>query len=103
VALVKARRLVRLGCRWAQALQRCGDPRLATIGATLRHADAFGIPIADALERHAREAEDEAARAFEASLARAPVLMVVPLTVLVLPSFFLLGVAPFLRELARGW
>jgi hypothetical protein len=39
-------------------------------------------------------------RDFDAAMRRAPVLMVVPLVICVLPSFLLLGVAPFLRGLS---
>jgi tight adherence protein B len=95
----RAGRLVNLGASWSQALAACGDGALAELGVVGRRAQVSGMPIADALERWAERRRREALAAFEAELSRAPVLMVIPLTLLVLPSFVLLGVAPFLRSL----
>jgi hypothetical protein len=57
------------------------------------------MPLADALESFAERWRRERTSAFDARLRRAPVLIVIPLTLLVLPSFLLLGVAPFVRGL----
>ena len=101
--LRRAARIARLGSRWSKALQRVGDARLAAIGETLERAEEVGVPVADALEGCAEALREEGARAFETELRRAPVLMVFPLTMLVLPSLLLLGVGPLLRGLGRAW
>jgi pilus assembly protein TadC len=45
---------------------------------------------------------DRVARAVEVAARRAPVMMVVPLTVCLLPAFICLAVVPFLRGVASG-
>ncbi|CAN5603319.1 hypothetical protein BH24ACT26_BH24ACT26_15710 [soil metagenome] len=102
-ALARAGRLARLGVPWGDALARADDERLRSLARVVRHAEAMGLPIADALEEYARRTRDERLRALEATLRRAPVLMVVPLTLFVLPAFVLLGLAPFLRGLSVNW
>jgi tight adherence protein B len=97
--LARARRLTRLGASWSDALQRTGDERLHALGGVTRRVECHGLPSAGALETYADGRRAASLRAHETALRRAPVLMVVPLTIFVLPSFFLLGVAPFLRAL----
>jgi tight adherence protein C len=97
-----AARRVRLGAGWVDALARAEEPSLRGLGASLGHAEELGLPVADALERFAHRGRAEAARRFEESIRKAPVKMMMPLTLCVLPSFILLGVAPFLRSLSLG-
>jgi tight adherence protein B len=96
-ALQRARRRVRLGAAWGDAL---AQTEAAALGAAINHALSLGAPVAEALEGLARRRRDDAAHRRQAVYRRAPVLMVVPLTLFVLPSFVLLGVAPFLRGLS---
>lgn len=100
--LARARRLVAMGATWPAALQRSEHEPLRALGRTLDGAHDDGLPVAGRLRRLAASRRADQARAFEQSLRRAPVLMVVPLTLCVLPAFALLGIGPFLRALAGG-
>jgi Flp pilus assembly protein TadB len=95
----RARRLASLGAPWPEALARSGDESLAALAEVLSPAQAAGMPAADSLERFAERRRRELLAGFEASVRRAPVLMVVPLTLLVLPAYVLAALAPFLRGL----
>jgi Flp pilus assembly protein TadB len=95
----RARRLASLGAPWPEALARSGDESLAALAEVVSRAQAAGMPAADSLERFAERRRRELLAAFEASVRRAPVLMVVPLTLLVLPAYVLAALAPFLRGL----
>ena len=61
---------------------------------------APGVPVAPALEAFAGRRAAESASEFERAIRRAPVKMVVPLTLCVLPAFGLIALTPFLRSLA---
>ena len=100
-ALVRARRLVRLGATWADALDEAGADCIP-IAAAIRRAQRFGIPIADALEALVAARRSELERTFEEKMKRAPVLMVVPLTCCILPAYGLLALGPFLRGMSVG-
>ena len=102
-ALRRARRVTRLGCTWWRSLQLVEDVRLAGIGEAVWRAESRGVPAAGALQEWVRATQDARGQEFEASVRRIPVLMVFPLTLFVLPSFFLLALGPFLRGLAQGW
>lgn len=93
----RARRMVVLGRSWRDALGCLTDDGLRGLGATLSAAHTFGLPVAGALDDFAARRRAASAREFDRAMRRAPVLMVVPLTVCVLPSFVLLGLGPFLR------
>lgn len=96
----RVRRLVHLGAPWPVALESCHDEALHELGRVLHRAASAGTPAVAALEALAERRRGQLQAEFDETLRRAPVLMVVPLTLLVLPSFVLLGVAPFLRGLA---
>ncbi|MGH2806852.1 MAG: type II secretion system F family protein [Actinomycetota bacterium] len=98
-AFDRTRRLVRLGCTWTYAMQRSEDRGLVTLAATIERAERTGMPIAGALLQFAERRRRDAWLAFDAATKKAPVLMVVPLVLCVLPSFCLLALAPFLRGL----
>lgn len=100
--LSRARRLCSLGATWAEALARTGEPGLADIGGSLRWAQRSGLPVARALEHLATQRRVELSIGFERRVKRGPVLMILPLVTCVLPSFLLLGLAPFLRGLSAG-
>jgi tight adherence protein B len=95
-------RLMDLGASWTEALARSGDPDLGSLGASMRTAVAMGLPLSRALRDLAEAARAERERAFEAAVRRAPVRMAVPLSLCVLPSFVVLGIAPLLRGLSVG-
>jgi tight adherence protein B len=97
-ALDRARRRVRLGESWPDALSMCGDESLRELASTVRRAENLGVPVARSLEAWADSRRTRLGRDFEAAIRRAPVLMVVPLTVCVLPSYLVLALGPFLRS-----
>ncbi|MFN2588403.1 MAG: type II secretion system F family protein [Actinomycetota bacterium] len=99
--LRRARRCVALGRTWTGALEDEGG-RLGCIAAVLRRSAEHGLPAADALTEWAATRRAEVRTEFDRALQRAPVLMVVPLTVCVLPSFALLAFGPFLLGALQG-
>ncbi|MGH2734492.1 MAG: type II secretion system F family protein, partial [Actinomycetota bacterium] len=58
--LGRARRLVRLGLSWPQALRRGGHPVLADLGAVLHRAEVLGQPAARSLDVWARQRRADA-------------------------------------------
>jgi tight adherence protein B len=100
-ALWRARRMVALGATWSQALQKAGGDCLP-LAAAIGRSQRFGVPLAEGLESLAAARRGELTRAFEGKMKRAPVLMVVPLTCCILPSYALLALGPFLRSMALG-
>lgn len=100
--LQRARRRVDLGMTWPDALAASSEAELSFLGRSLRHSHALGVPAATALEALASRALDDRRRAFDATTKRAPVMMVFPLVLCVLPSFGLLALASFLRGLTLG-
>jgi tight adherence protein B len=100
--LRRAAQVVRLGVAWAEALARSRHTCLVDLGRALRLAESKGVPAAAALSAFALARRAERARRLDAAIKRAPVLMVVPLVVCVLPAFMLLGLAPFIRGLGTG-
>lgn len=101
VSLMRVRALVRLGATWPEALLTA-DPRLAPVSTVLERATRMGSPLAGQLEELAAARRAESRRSFERTMKRAPVLMVVPLTCCILPSYALLGLGPFLRSISLG-
>lgn len=91
-------RLRALGWTTPAALARV-DPVYEPVCAALDRCRLFGLPAAEALRSMAAARRAAALRDFDRRVARAPVLMVVPLTCCVLPAYGLLGVAPFLRSI----
>jgi tight adherence protein B len=93
----KARRLVKVGATWPDALRRCGHADLADLSASIGHAQRLGVPLATSLERWAETRRARRLRDFEVAVRRAPVLMVLPLTVCMLPAYLILGLGPVLQ------
>ena len=85
-----------LGASWRRALWDAPD-RFGRIGAVIDRAQRIGVPAAESLEALASTLQTESHVAFEARMRRAPVLLVVPLTCCILPSYGLLAMVPFLR------
>ena len=98
--LERAGRIVMLGAAWGEGLRRSGNDGLVALAVALDRGRALGVPIADSLETFARGRDQGATNAFDAEMKRAPVRMVLPLTLCILPAFGLLAIAPFLRGLA---
>jgi tight adherence protein B len=97
----RIRRRVLLGRSWTAALRERGGA-LASLASVVERAASCGIPAADPLRAWAAGRRAEVRAEFERSVQRAPVLMVVPLTVCVLPSFGLLAFGPFLLGAFQG-
>jgi tight adherence protein B len=99
VEMESARRRRALGLAWPDALSSQSDG-LGCLGHALAASRRTGAPVAGALDAFAERRSQSLDRDLEREIKRAPVKMVVPLTLCVLPSFALLGVTPFLRSLA---
>lgn len=98
--LAEAHRRTMLGLSWPDALETICDGRFRSLAACLRRADQLGVPPGEGAASFARSRREACAREFERELRRAPVLMVLPLVLCVLPAFVLLAIVPFLRGLA---
>jgi tight adherence protein B len=98
--LERCYRLTRLGLAWPSALGTSEHEGLRALSGVLRRSSALGLPARVQLESFAVTRRESARRELEHGLRRAPVLMVIPLAVCVLPSFVLLAIVPFLRGLS---
>jgi tight adherence protein B len=98
----RIRRLLVLGAGSTEALLRSGHASITSLGRSLDAVSALGLSTSSVLRNVAAARRAERERAFEAAVKRAPVRMAVPLAVCVLPSFVVLGIAPFLRGLSLG-
>ena len=92
--LGRARRRVVLGEHWVAAL-RHGDGPLTALVDVVARCRTWGLPAAGPLNEWAAARRATVATERQRALRRAPVLMVVPLTVCVLPAFALLAFGPF--------
>ena len=95
--LGRVARRARLTGSWATALSTSSDAGLVRVGEQLLSSQELGVPAAGVLMSVARSLRAERDQAFEEALRKAPVHMVVPLVVCVLPSFCLIGLVPFMR------
>lgn len=91
---------VGLGLGWEEAFELAEDEGLQELGAALRESRLSGAPVAARLASFAAARKGAVAALFEAEARRAPVRMVVPLTVCMLPGFLLLGAGPLLRGIS---
>lgn len=92
--LERAARRVALGEPWVAALRREGGA-LGSLAEVVARCRSWGLPAVRPLRQWARTRRAEVATERQRALRRAPVLMVVPLTLCVLPSFALLAFGPF--------
>lgn len=97
--VVSIRRRVALGATWGRAFLMSGDAGLRATGRVLSTAEAAGTTpapflaaLADERRKHKLVDADERDK-------KAAVRMILPLTLLVLPGFLLLGFSPFLGDL----
>lgn len=90
---------VRLGLSWSLSLA-AADRGLERVARVIERTQRAGLPIAASLEQLGDTLRMERALAFKARMRRAPVLMVVPLTCCILPSYGLLAIGPFLRSVS---
>ena len=94
-----AARRVTLGASWSVALALSSSEAVRDLGSALERSDRLGLPATETLMLVAERRRRERATRLDAELRRAPVVMVLPLVLCVLPSFLLIGVVPFLRGL----
>jgi tight adherence protein B len=95
-------RRVRLGAGWTTALDMSSDDGLRAMAAVLRRAEELGVPVARSLETFAERRIEDAEATFDREARRAPVLMVLPLTICILPAYVVLAIGPILRGLSLG-
>ena len=88
-----------LGMRWPDAFAASADPTLRELGAVLDRSIRYGASIRLDLERFAAALREREQAAFEIRSRRAPVLLVLPLTLCVLPAFAIFVLVPLLRGL----
>lgn len=94
-----ARRLVKLGIAWPAALDRAGTEDLRAMARILEMTSASGS-MASALRLFARSLREKQRRECDEAIHRAPVLLVLPLTLCFLPAFALVLVGPMIRGLS---
>jgi tight adherence protein C len=103
--LEEARRQVALGTPWRAALRgvssRTGLPELRRLSLALDRSERLGSPVADQLRRLARDVRDERRLRAEERARRAPVAMLFPLVLCILPAFVLAAVVPAMLVAAR--
>jgi tight adherence protein C len=96
--LAKAMQDITLGKSRRQALEelceRLNAPEAINFVQTINQAEVTGAPIAQVLRVQAEQVRIARRQAAEAQAQRAPLLMVIPLVFLILPSIFVFLVAP---------
>lgn len=92
----KALARAELGQTWTDAFTSAG---LLDIARAIEDAERTGTPIAGSLTVTAASRAEAAQQRFEEQTKRAPVKMVVPLAVCVLPSFVLVAIVPLIHGL----
>ena len=97
--LRRAHRATTFGVGWIESLRQDGNEGANAWASILASSRRLGYGVVADLCRYADEQTARSERAFAARLRRAPVLMVIPLALCVLPGFALLTVGPFLRDL----
>ena len=97
----------RLGLRgreealWALA-EELRLPALRRFASVVGESLAFGVPMAEALERQAEAIRDEQRAQVEEEIERVPVKMLIPLGTLIVPAMFLASLGPLLGSVAVG-
>ena len=92
--LADAREAVARGRLWPDALAGSSSELVRRIGRCCVSARRYGRPLAPALGRLAESESRRRAAALDRALRRAPIRMVVPLTLCVLPGSLLIASAP---------
>jgi len=94
--LAGPRRAVASGALWPEALAASEVATIRRVGRSCLMARRYGRPLAPVLRTIAAAAADTRAAAAERALRRAPIRMVVPLALCVLPGSLLIAVAPLM-------
>jgi tight adherence protein C len=102
----RARHAVSLGSPWRSVVrsvaERTGLPELRRLALTLERSERLGTPVAARLRDLAREVRAERAARQEERARRAPVAMLFPLVLLILPAFVIAAVVPALLVATSG-
>ena len=93
-ALAEAREVVARGGLWPDALACSGSDAVRRIGRCCVAARRYGRPLVPALARLAESGANRRTAAFDREVRRAPIRMVLPLTLCVLPGSLLIAAAP---------
>jgi tight adherence protein C len=104
--LHRARREVELGAAWASMLDDLGRRLelrdLRRLASTLERSIRLGSPATEPIRALARDARAEREAAGEARARRAPVTMLFPLVLCILPAFVLAAVVPAMLVATQG-
>lgn len=96
--MAKAGALARAGYTGAESLMRVGDStgldEFRSLARAFAASERQGAPLAPALQRLGRDLAEQRRRRAEAAARKAPVRVLFPLVVCVLPAFVLLAVVP---------
>jgi hypothetical protein len=95
--IVAIARRAKLGMTWHAALARSMDPAMLSLAAICRRSTEAGLPVQAALTRFATDLREQHRRTSMLEVRRAPVLLVLPLTLCFLPAFGLVILVPLLR------
>ena len=93
-------RLVRLGMTWTEAIERSPDVEMKQIATVLRRCSSTGAPVSEALRLLATNIRAMQRREAEIAAKRAPIMLVLPLTLCFLPAFALVLVAPMIGAMS---
>jgi tight adherence protein C len=98
--------LVGVGARWRDALgelaERCGSTELRRLGEAITQSETVGSSLGGALGELADESRAVRRAAGEARARAAPVKLLFPLALLILPAFLLLTVVPVVLATLRS-
>lgn len=89
-----------MGAAWPDAFACVDDPSLAALGTTISSALRTGAPLETRLLSFASALRGQVLRDFELRAKKAPVMLVLPLTLCFLPAFALVVVVPLLGGLS---
>jgi tight adherence protein C len=81
--------------------ERTDLPELRRLSIRLERSERLGSPVANQLRRLARDVRDERRLRDEERARRAPVAMLFPLVLCILPAFVLAAVVPAMLVAAR--
>lgn len=98
--LGRARAKVALGASWPEALAAGADEQMGRLAELIRRAQRSGTDLRPLLTAFAAKVREEERRVFDLRARRAPVLLVLPLTLLMLPAFAIVVLLPLLRSVA---
>ena len=105
-ALRRARDEVALGSPWRTELRRTAvmidSPELRRLAVTLERSERLGTPLGERLQSLASEVRDERRARREERARRAPIQMLFPLVLLILPAFVVAAVVPAVISATRG-